>query len=178
MNAAHGSSRSLSRRPPQARPRRARARRLARVVAPVDARAHRSTSSRRAARPSPSQATRSRSSSQTSIRRRAQRARARLAAEKLLDATNRRLVQWTIIGYPNDGWARVGVRRARCRAPVGRGRAPRSGWTSPTPSPRGATTSPAFAGAPRRSTSAHSPPSVSAGQAPTSSSGLRRVTAG
>ena len=39
--------------------------------------------------------------------RRAQRARARLATEKLLDATNRRLVQWTIIGYPNEGWART-----------------------------------------------------------------------
>ena len=38
--------------------------------------------------------------------RRNQRTRARLAAEKLLDAENRRLVQWTIIGYPNEGWAR------------------------------------------------------------------------
>ena len=37
--------------------------------------------------------------------RRAQRTRARLAAEKLLDAENRRLIQWTIVGYPNDGWA-------------------------------------------------------------------------
>ncbi len=33
--------------------------------------------------------------------RRAQRTRARLAAEKLLDAENRRLIQWTIVGYPN-----------------------------------------------------------------------------
>ena len=39
--------------------------------------------------------------------RRAQRARARLAAEKLLDAENRRQIQWTIIGYPNEGWARA-----------------------------------------------------------------------
>jgi aminopeptidase len=39
--------------------------------------------------------------------RRAQRTRARLAAEKLLDAENRRLIQWTIVGYPNDGWARA-----------------------------------------------------------------------
>jgi aminopeptidase len=39
--------------------------------------------------------------------RRAQRARARLAAEKLLDAENRRLIQWTIVGYPNEGWARA-----------------------------------------------------------------------
>ena len=37
--------------------------------------------------------------------RRAQRAKPRLAVEKLLDAENRRLVQWTIVGYPNEGWA-------------------------------------------------------------------------
>ena len=37
--------------------------------------------------------------------RRAQRTRARLATEKLLDAENRRLIQWTIVGYPNAGWA-------------------------------------------------------------------------
>ena len=37
--------------------------------------------------------------------RRAQRTRARLATEKLLDAENRRLIQWTIVGYPNEGWA-------------------------------------------------------------------------
>ena len=37
--------------------------------------------------------------------RRAQRTRARLGAEKLLDAENRRLIQWTIVGYPNEGWA-------------------------------------------------------------------------
>jgi aminopeptidase len=39
--------------------------------------------------------------------RRAQRARPRLAVEKLLDAENRRLIQWTIVGYPNEGWART-----------------------------------------------------------------------
>ena len=39
--------------------------------------------------------------------RRAQRTRARLAAEKLLDAENRRLIQWTIVGYPNEGWAKA-----------------------------------------------------------------------
>jgi len=39
--------------------------------------------------------------------RRNQRTRARLAAEKLLDAENRRLVQWTIVGYPNEGWAKA-----------------------------------------------------------------------
>jgi aminopeptidase len=39
--------------------------------------------------------------------RRAQRARPRLAVEKLLDAENRRLIQWTILGYPNEGWART-----------------------------------------------------------------------
>jgi aminopeptidase len=39
--------------------------------------------------------------------RRAQRTRARSAAEKLLDAENRRLIQWTIVGYPNEGWARA-----------------------------------------------------------------------
>jgi aminopeptidase len=39
--------------------------------------------------------------------RRAQKTRPRLAVEKLLDAENRRLVQWTIVGYPNEGWART-----------------------------------------------------------------------
>ena len=39
--------------------------------------------------------------------RRAQRARPRAAVEKLLDAENRRLIQWTILGYPNEGWART-----------------------------------------------------------------------
>ena len=39
--------------------------------------------------------------------RRAQRARPRSAVEKLLDAENRRLIQWTIVGYPNEGWART-----------------------------------------------------------------------
>ena len=39
--------------------------------------------------------------------RRTQRTRARLAAEKLLDAENRRLIQWTIVGYPNEGWAQA-----------------------------------------------------------------------
>jgi aminopeptidase len=39
--------------------------------------------------------------------RRAQRTRARRAAEKLLDAENKRLIQWTIVGYPNEGWARA-----------------------------------------------------------------------
>jgi aminopeptidase len=39
--------------------------------------------------------------------RRAQRARPRLAVEKLLDAENRRLIQWTIVGFPNEGWART-----------------------------------------------------------------------
>jgi aminopeptidase len=37
--------------------------------------------------------------------RRAQRTRARLATERLLDAENRRLIQWTIVGCPNEGWA-------------------------------------------------------------------------
>jgi aminopeptidase len=37
--------------------------------------------------------------------RRAQRTRARLATERLLDAENRRLIQWSIVGYPNEGWA-------------------------------------------------------------------------
>ncbi len=40
----------------------------------------------------------------TSIRR-GSRARAKAAAEKILDAENRRLIQWTIVGYPNEGWA-------------------------------------------------------------------------
>lgn len=39
--------------------------------------------------------------------RRVQRTRARDAAERLLDAENRRLIQWTIVGYPNEGWARA-----------------------------------------------------------------------
>ncbi len=37
--------------------------------------------------------------------RRAQGTRAREAAERLLEAENRRLIQWTIVGYPNEGWA-------------------------------------------------------------------------
>jgi aminopeptidase len=37
--------------------------------------------------------------------RRAQRTRPRLATERLLDAENRRLIQWSIVGYPNEGWA-------------------------------------------------------------------------
>jgi aminopeptidase len=37
--------------------------------------------------------------------RRAQRTRARLATERFLDAENRRLIQWSIVGYPNEGWA-------------------------------------------------------------------------
>ncbi len=36
---------------------------------------------------------------------RVQRTRPRAAAERLLDAENRRLIQWTIVGYPNPGWA-------------------------------------------------------------------------
>ncbi len=39
--------------------------------------------------------------------RRAQRMRPRLATERLLDAENRRLIQWTIVGYPNEGWAKA-----------------------------------------------------------------------
>jgi aminopeptidase len=39
--------------------------------------------------------------------RRVQRTRARDAAERLLDAENRRLIQWTIVGYPNEGWAQA-----------------------------------------------------------------------
>lgn len=39
--------------------------------------------------------------------RRAQRTRPRLATERFLDAENRRLIQWTIVGYPNEGWARA-----------------------------------------------------------------------
>jgi aminopeptidase len=38
---------------------------------------------------------------------RAQRMRPRLATERLLDAENHRLIQWTIVGYPNEGWARA-----------------------------------------------------------------------
>lgn len=36
---------------------------------------------------------------------RAQRARPREAVERLLDAENRRLIQWSILGCPNAGWA-------------------------------------------------------------------------
>ena len=35
----------------------------------------------------------------------AQRARPREAVERLLDAENRRLIQWSILGCPNEGWA-------------------------------------------------------------------------
>jgi aminopeptidase len=37
--------------------------------------------------------------------RRAQRTRPKLATQRFLDAENRRLIQWTIVGYPNEGWA-------------------------------------------------------------------------
>lgn len=37
--------------------------------------------------------------------RRVQRTRAVEAGRKMLDAENRRLIQWTIVGYPNAGWA-------------------------------------------------------------------------
>lgn len=39
--------------------------------------------------------------------RRVQRTRALAAAQRLLDAENRRLIQWTIVGFPNEGWART-----------------------------------------------------------------------
>lgn len=38
---------------------------------------------------------------------RVQRTRALAAAQRLLDAENRRLIQWTIVGFPNEGWART-----------------------------------------------------------------------
>lgn len=37
--------------------------------------------------------------------RRVQKARPTEVARRMLDAENRRLIQWTIVGYPNDGWA-------------------------------------------------------------------------
>jgi aminopeptidase len=37
--------------------------------------------------------------------RRVQRTRAVEAGRRMLDAENRRLIQWTIVGYPNAGWA-------------------------------------------------------------------------
>jgi aminopeptidase len=38
---------------------------------------------------------------------RVQKARPLEVARRMLDAENRRLIQWTIIGYPNAGWARA-----------------------------------------------------------------------
>ena len=110
--------------------------------------------------------------------RRAQRARPWLAAEKLLDAENRRLIQWTIVGYPNEGWAepssasptssgsgtpsidRDATRRARPGRRVAR--APR--------------TAPAAGGDPRRARL--STRSASSGRAPISSSACPRGIAG
>ena len=37
--------------------------------------------------------------------RRTHQTRSREAIERLLEAENRRLIQWTIVGYPNEGWA-------------------------------------------------------------------------
>ena len=53
--------------------------------------------------------------------RRAQRTRARLASERLLDAENRRLIQWTIVGYPNEGWAEAVFGEPIRRFAAGRG---------------------------------------------------------
>ena len=110
--------------------------------------------------------------------RRAQRTRARLAAERLLDAENRRLIQWTIVGYPNEGWAKAVfgepdverlwdavITATRLDEPD-----PVAAWREHIARLRER--------APRSSTSAGSPASGSAGPGQTSTSGSRRLIAG
>ena len=48
--------------------------------------------------------------------------RMRELAERYLEAVNQRLINWTIVAYPNEGWATDRFRRARRRAALGRGR--------------------------------------------------------
>ena len=58
----------------------------------------------------------------------------------------KRAINWTGVAFPNEGWARAGVRRARRRAAVGSGRVlhaarrgrPRAGVARPHGAPRGA----------------------------------------
>ena len=98
--------------------------------------------------------------------RRAQRARPRIAVEKLLDAENKRLIQWTILGYPNEGWARTvfgepDVERS------GRPSSPPRDSTSRIRSPPGRSTSRDSGNVRRRWRNAASARSASWGRAPT-----------
>ena len=74
--------------------------------------------------------------------RRAQRARPRFAVEKLLDAENRRLIQWTIVGYPNEGWAQTVFGEPDVERLWNAVDHRRPGSTSPTRPRRGGSTSP------------------------------------
>ena len=48
--------------------------------------------------------------------------RMRELAERYVNAMNKRLINWTIVAYPNEGWAKTRLRRARRRAALGRRR--------------------------------------------------------
>ena len=104
-----------------ARAHRARGRRRARLLAAVARQAARRARPRRAARCSRSPATRSPSSSPTSTAARVGRARMREVAEASLRLTDG-LCNWSIVAFPNEGWAHDGLRRARRRAALGGGR--------------------------------------------------------
>ena len=63
-------------------------------------------------------------------RARVGKTRMRELTTRYLRAIDRRLLNWSIVGYPNEGWAQSGVRRARRRAALGgdrHGDAPRRG---------------------------------------------------
>ena len=102
--------------------------------------------------------------------RRAQRTRARLGRGEAARRENRRLIQWTIVGYPNEGWATAVFGEPdveRLWDAVDRRDAPRRA----RPGRRVADAHrPARASGRRCSTSAASTPSTSAARAPTSSS--------
>ena len=118
-----------------------------------------------------SSATRSRSCSPTSTARVSARRGCEAIAERYVKAMNRRLINWTIVAYPNEGWATDGLRRAGRRTALGRRRRRRRGSTSPTRSRPGAPTSTSWSrarGAPERARA--STPSGSADRAPTSRS--------
>ena len=96
--------------------------------------------------------------------------RMRELAERYVKATNQRLINWTIVAYPNEGWATTvfgepDVEQLWDAVALGD-----RGWTSPTRSRRGASTSRSSTSARRAERAARSTRSASAGPAPTSPS--------
>ena len=102
----------------------------ARLVAALDALAGRRVRDGARRLRSRSRATPSRSSSPTSTATRERQGAAAPRRREDAKETGDGKIAWTIVGYPNAGWARGGVRRAGRRAALGRGRgrdAPRRG---------------------------------------------------